>query len=323
MDLTTKYAGLTLRNPIIVGSSGLTENVEEIKKCEAAGAGAVVMKSLFEEQIQQADSGLEDSAMMHAEAMAYLEADLDKRYGPHEYLKTIADAKKAVSIPVIASINCFSTEWWVDYAQQIEAAGADAIELNVYVPPFQSQLNSTEMEKIYLDILNAVKSQTKIPVMVKIPATFTAFSTVARQMAENGADALVLFNRFVHLEFDIDKIELKMAGSFSDPVGFYNTLRWIAILSGKSPASLAASGGISSYEHIVKQILAGASAVQVTSAIYKDGLGVINKILAGVTQWAERHNFDSLDAFQGLLNHKQNMDTENYFRAQYIKGITS
>ena len=256
MDLTTKYAGLTLRNPIIVGSSGLTENVAEIKKCEAAGAGAVVMKSLFEEQIQQADSGLEGSAMMHAEAMAYLEADLDKRYGPREYLKTIQDAKKAVSIPVIASINCFSTEWWIDYAQQIEAAGADAIELNVYVPPFQSQQNSNEMEKIYLDILNAVKTITKIPVIFKIPAAFTAFGHFAQQIAANGADALVLFNRFVHLEIDTDKIEIKTAGSFSDPAGFYTSLRWIAILSGKTPASLAASGGIATADHIVKQLLA-------------------------------------------------------------------
>lgn len=322
MDLTTQYLGLTLKNPIIVGSSGLTQNVDKIKACEAAGAGAVVMKSLFEEQIRDTDSGIKDSAMMHPEAMDYIQADLDMLYGPRDYIHTIEKAKKAVSIPVIASVNCFTAKWWVSYAQQLEAAGADAIELNVYIFPIDLQKSGADLEQIYIDILKAVKSQVKIPVIMKISPFFTAPGNLATRLAENGANSLVLFNRYVQPDIDIHHLQTAVKGSFSDPQGFYHSLRWIALLSGKVNLDLVASGGIHEAEDVIKQLLAGAAAVQLTSVLYMEGLPKIQKILQDLQNWMQAHQFKSIAEFTGRLNQINNPQSLAYIRAQYIKKIT-
>lgn len=321
MDLSTQYLGITLKNPLIVGSSGLTQYVDKIKACEDAGAGAVVMKSLFEEQIRDTDSGLKDSAMMHPEAMDYIQADLDMQYGPREYIQTIEKAKKAVSIPVIASVNCFTSKWWVSYAQQLEAAGADALELNVYVFPIDLQKSGAELEQIYVDILKAVKSQVKIPVILKISPYFTSLGNLAVTLAENGADSLVLFNRFVQPDIDIHQLQTKVKGSFNDPQGFFHSLRWIALLSGKLNLELVAGGGIHEAEDVIKQLLAGATAVQITSVLYMEGLPKIEKILQGIQAWMKEKNFESLADFSGKLNHINNPQSLAYIRAQYIKKI--
>ncbi|MBN2090095.1 dihydroorotate dehydrogenase-like protein [candidate division KSB1 bacterium] len=322
MDLSIKYLGFTLQNPIIVASSGLTQNVDKIKACEDAGAGAVVMKSLFEEQIRQQNLGLQESAMMHTEAMEYLQADLEMLYGPREYLQTIEKVKKSVKIPVIASINCYTSKWWLDYAEQIEAAGADALELNVYIFPFAIEKSSAELEDNYIEILKLVKEKVKLPVAFKISPYFTSFGHFAMRLAATGANGLVLFNRFVQPEIDTKKMKSQVKGMFNDPVGFYNTLRWIGLLSGKLNLDLAASGNIKEANDVVKQLLAGAAVVQLASVLYTEGLEKIRKILTGLETWMKEKNYQSIQEFKGKLNQINDAQSMTFIRSQYIKTVS-
>lgn len=321
MDISTKYLGLSLNNPVVVASCGLTKSADQIKKCEDAGAGAVVMKSLFEEQIREMSSGLDESVAMHTEALDYIRAEIDMQLGPREYIDTIKTAKKEVSIPVIASINCYSSQWWTSYAQQIEAAGADALELNIYVMPFNSELSGYNLEDTYIEILQAVKDQVDIPVSLKLSPYFTSFSNLAEKLDNQGADGLVLFNRFVQPEIDIDQISSSVKPSFNDPVGFYNTLRWIALLSGKLKLDLAASGNIRNAPDMIKQILAGATVIQLASVLYKDGLGKISDMLSGLESWMKQKKFNAIEDFRGKLNQDNDPKSEAYIRSQYLKSI--
>lgn len=322
MDLATKYLGLSLKNPIVVASCGLTKSVDQIKKCEEAGAGAVVMKSLFEEQIREMDLGLKGSAEMHTEALDYLRAEIEMQLGPREYLETIKEAKKSVSIPVIASVNCFSAKWWTSYAQQIEAAGADALELNIFVFPYSFETSGYNIENAYIEILQAVKQNINIPIALKLPPYFTALGNIAEKLDRLGANALVLFNRFVQPDIDIAKIKSLLKPSFNDPIGFYNSLRWVALLSGKLKLDLAASGNIRTASDMIKQLLAGATVIQMASVLYKDGLGVIAQFLAGLTDWMRENKFDSIEDFRGRLNQLNNPQSDAYIRAQYLKAIS-
>lgn len=321
MDLSTEYLGLALKNPIVVASCGLTKSVDLIKKWEQAGAGAVVMKSIFEEQIQQMDSGLKASMALHAEAMDYIRAEIDMQYGAREYLETIKKAKKSVAIPVIASINCHSAKWWVTYAQQLEAAGADAIELNIYVLPFDTDVNGYNLENTYIDIIQKVRQEVEMPIALKLSPYFTSFGHFAEKLDSQGADGLVLFNRFIHPEINIDKISTGVKASFDDPVGFYNTLRWVAILSHKLKLDIAASGNIRNAKDVIKQILAGAAVVQIASVLYNKGEEVIREMLTGLEKWMNEHQFKSISAFRGKLNQQNNPQPEMFVRAQYIKTI--
>jgi len=321
MDLSTKYLGLSLKNPIIVASCGLTRSVEQLKKCEDAGAGAVVMKSLFEEQIRAMSSGLEGTADMHTEALDYLRAEIDMQLGPREYVETIKQAKKSVSIPVIASVNCYSSKWWTSYAEQIEAAGADAIELNTYVLPYDPNVSGDDVENTYLEILQAVKQKVKLPVALKLSPYFTSFSNLAHKLDDLGADGLVLFNRFIQPEVNIHKMTSSVKPSFNDPIGFANSLRWIALLSGKLKLDLVASGNIRSAEDMIKQLLVGATAIQIASVLYKEGLGKIEDMLSELRNWMEQQNLNSIAEFQGKLNQENDPKSETYIRAQYIKSI--
>ena len=321
MDLSTKYSGLSLKNPVVVASCGLTKNVDQIKKCEDAAAGAVVMKSLFEEQIREMSSGLDESIAMHTEALDYIRAELDMQLGPREYIETIKKAKKEVSIPVIASINCYSSQWWTSYAQQIEAAGADALELNIYVMPFDSKISSYHLEDTYIEILQAVKEQVDIPVALKLSPYFTSFANLAEKLDNQGADALVLFNRFVQPEIDINKISSSIKPSFDDPIGFSTALRWIALLSGKLKLDLAASGNIRSAQDMIKQLLAGAAVIQIASVLYKDGLAKIAEMLNDLERWMKDKKFNSIDDFRGKLNQQNDPKSEAFVRAQYLKAI--
>lgn len=322
MDISTKYLGLELKNPIIVGSCGLTKTVEKIQKCEEAEAGAVVMKSLFEEQIREMDSGVKGSVGMHPEVMDYIRSEIDMAYGPREYLKTIEQAKKSVSIPIIASINCYSSKWWTDYAQQMELAGADALELNIYTLPFDMTKSSTELEAIYLEILQRVKEQIKIPVSLKLSPYFTSFGHLAAKLAAQGANGLVLFNRFIQPEINVDSIKIALKGAFNDPVGFSYASRWIALLSDTLNLDIAASGGIREASDVIKQILVGASAVQIASILYIDGLERIQSLLDGLRNWMAEKKFSSISEFKGKLNQEHDPQSQTYIRVQYIKSIT-
>lgn len=321
MNLTTKYLGLSLDNPIVVASCGLTKSVDQIKKCEDAGAGAVVMKSLFEEQIREMNSGLEDSLAMHTEALDYIRAEIDMQLGPREYIETIKQAKETVSIPVIASVNCYSSKWWTSYAQQIEAAGADALELNIYVMPFNAEMSGYNLENTYIEILQAVKDQVEIPVSLKLSPYFTSFINLAEKLDKLGADGLVLFNRFVQPEIDINKLKSHVKPSFNDPIGFSNALRWIALLSGNLKLDIAASGNICNAEDMIKQLLVGAKVIQVASILYKEGLSKIGEMLNGLESWMKEKQFKSLADFRGKLNQQNDPRSEAYIRAQYIKTI--
>ncbi|MEE4310328.1 MAG: dihydroorotate dehydrogenase-like protein [candidate division KSB1 bacterium] len=322
MDLSTTYMGLTLRNPFIVASSGMTKTADQIKKAEDAGAGAVVMKSLFEEQIREESSSIGDQSMVHTEAMEYLRAEIDMLYGPREYIETIKKAKKEVDIPVIASVNCFSSKWWTDYAQQLEAAGADALELNVYVLPFDIDKGSYDLENTYIDILQAVMDRVDIPVSMKLSPYFTSFGNFADKLDKHGADGLVLFNRFIQPEVNIHAISSSVKPLFDDPIGFTHALRWVALLSDRLNLDIVASGNIRTADDAIKQLLAGATAVQFASILYKKGLDVIGTMIDGLTKWMTEKEFSTLDDFRGKLNEINDPHSVSFVRAQFIKTIT-
>ncbi len=323
MNLSTTYMGLTLKNPIIAGSCGLTKTVDQIKACEDANAGAVVMKSLFEEQIREQDADMEQSLSMHPEALEYLRADIDMRYGADAYTEAIAKAKQAVSIPVLASVNCYTSKWWMDYAKKIEDAGADALEMNIFIMPDDFTKSAADIENVYVDILKSVKAQVSIPVALKLSPIFTAFGNFASRLEGSGVDGLVLFNRFVQPDIDISSLKTTIAPSFNDPVGFSRSLAWIGLLSGQLDVDLVASGGIRDSLGVVKQLLAGAVAVQVASTLYAKGLGKIQDLLNGLEEWMEDKNFAALDEFRGHLNHVNSPRPETYIRAQYLKAYTN
>lgn len=322
MDLSTEYLGLTLENPIIVASCGLTKTADQVKKAEDAGAGAVVMKSLFEEQIRNEDSGLDQTAMMHPEALDYIRAEIDMLFGPREYVEVIREIKRRVDIPVIASINCFTSKWWTSYAYELEQAGADALELNAYVLPFVTDKGSYAIEDTYLEILQSVMDSIEIPVSFKLSPYFSAFGNFAEKLDNQGADGLVLFNRFIQPDIDVKKMTTILKPAFNDPIGFSHALRWIGILSGKLNLDIAASGNIRGADDMIKQLLAGASAVQIASVLYKEGLGKIEEMLSGLKSWMTEKKFTSLADFKGALNQVNDPKTETFERAQYIKAIT-
>ncbi len=320
-DLSTRYMGLDLKSPIIVGSSGLTKTASRIKKCADAGAGAVVLKSIFEEQITSEVEKLIDKSQggsWHPEAAEYISS-----YG-HEnavgtYLETITDAKKAVSIPLIASIHCVTAGAWTDFAERAEQAGADALELNVFVMPSDPRMSSADNEQVYFDIVDAVKSKVKIPIALKIGFFFSSLAQMIDRLGKSGIAGLVLFNRFYNPGFDIENFKLKPANIFSTPDEYYRTLRWISIVSGTVGCDLAAATGIHDGETAIKQILAGANAVQVCSALYNNGVEEIGKMHQEISAWMERHEFNSLDDFRGKMSQSASTNPAGYIRVQFMK----
>jgi dihydroorotate dehydrogenase (fumarate) len=321
-DLTTKYMGLELRNPVIVGSSGLTASLDRVKECERAGAGAVVLKSIFEEQILaevasvRASSG---SSYWHPEAEEYI-----RQYGRHHaaeaYVDLIKSVKEAVSIPVIASIHCVSSGAWTEFANKIERAGADGLELNVYVLPSDPRRGGRENEQVYFDVVSSVSSVTKMPVALKVGSSFSSLSNTLVALGDTPVDALVLFNRYFSFDFDIEKLSLVPASYLSSPDEIATPLRWISILSGQINCDLAASTGVHDGAGVVKQLLAGAAAVQVCSTLYKNGTGHLASILSRVESWMDGHGYSSLDEFRGKLSQDESSDPAAYERVQFMKG---
>ena len=320
-DLSTSYMGLKLRNPIIAASSGLTKSAAKIADCEKFGAGAVVIKSVFEEALAQADYQIAESAPYHTEAYDYLRSQLELQYGPREYLDLIAEAKKRVSIPVIASINCISSKWWTEYAGQFQHAGADALELNVFKTATDVQEDGASLEKMYCDIVESVKKQVTIPLAVKIGMYFTALPHFVAQLAKRGASGVVLFNRFTEPDIDLDKLALTTTFSFSTSYDLYKPLRWTALLAGQVGCDISATTGVKSAKDVIKLLLAGASTVQIASLFYQHGIDRLTEMVAELKGWMAAHGFERIADFQGKLSFTNTKTPETFLRSQFMEKI--
>jgi len=320
MDLKTRYMGLELANPLIVGSSGITQSVDGVQRCAAAGAGAVVLKSIFEEQLvaETADALRgSQSPTQYPEAEEYLE-----RYGRElafdRYLKLIREAKQAVSIPVIASIHCSSAGAWTEFAGRVQQAGADALELNVFVLPSDARRDARDYEQQHFDIASAVRRHVSIPLALKIGSHFSGLARTAVELSRQ-VDALVLFNRFYRVDFDIDNLQLVPADLFSTPDEIALPLRWISILEHQVDCDLAASGGVHDGAGVVKQLLAGAAAVQVCSALYRNRtVDHLRTMLDQLQAWMQRQGFTAVRQFRGKLSQKSSKDPAAYERVQFM-----
>jgi len=320
VNLTTSYMGLLLNSPIIIGSSGLTNSVENVTDFEKRGAGAIILKSLFEEQIRheikntlnKSDTGL------YPEAVDYI-TNYSKIKQVDEYLHLIRDCKAAVKIPIIASINCVTADEWITFASRIEEAGADALELNVFILPSDLIRSGVQNENTYFTILEEVKKNIKIPVALKISAYFSGLSNMVQKLSWSGVNGLVLFNRFITPDINIDKLEISTSNIFSTPKEMANTLRWVAILSDVIKTDIVASTGIHDGKALIKMILAGATAVQVASTLYKNGFGRINNMLTELEKWMEQHNYSSINEFKGKMSFKNSANPAAYLRVQFMK----
>ncbi|UCH13056.1 MAG: dihydroorotate dehydrogenase-like protein [Bacteroidales bacterium] len=323
LDLSVKYLGLTLKNPIIVGSSDLSSTVEEVKKLESNGASAVVLKSLFEEEILLEAATKAEEARIDQMFYAELSETLDyidlhiKEDKLAKYLKLISDAKKQVLIPVIASINCITPYEWTDFTVKIQDAGADALELNIFLNP--TDLSDKNFEQTYFDIIGKVMKKVKIPVSVKISPYFAKPGLMIKKLSETGISGLVLFNRFFSPDIDINSLEVKSANKFSTETEQYNVLRWIALMSDKVKCSLAASTGIHSGESVIKQILAGADAVQVVSALYRKSPGHINVMLKDIEKWMNKKGYNYISQFKGKVSQESARNNAAFERMQFMK----
>ncbi len=321
IDLSTTYLGLQLKNPIIVGSSGLTNSLTNLTEIEDRGAGAVVLKSLFEEQIKNEIRKVfsyDDVVNTYTEAEDYIR-NYSRSQTIEEYLKFVMDAKSKLSIPVIASINCVTSEEWPSFASEIEKAGADALELNVFVIPANFDQKGEEYEKIYFDIIEKVSSQIKIPIALKISYHFSGLAEMIKRLSWTDIKGLVLFNRFFNPDIDINKFTIKPGNLYSTPAEITTSLRWIGIMADRVQADLCASTGVYDGHGIVKQILAGAKAVQLCSVLYKNGLGQIENIIREYSGWMEKNNFNSNDEFRGKLSHKKSENPAVFQRVQFMK----
>jgi dihydroorotate dehydrogenase (fumarate) len=323
IDLSTKYLGLTLKNPIIVASSGLTANIRNIKKLESNGAGAVVLKSIFEEEILQQEmkstkEAAEDNMIYSelSETLDYIDLHI-KEDTIEKYLDLIREAKKEILIPVIASINCTTTYEWIEFAEKIEKAGADAIELNIFLNP--TDLSDKNFEETYLSISAKVAKKTNIPVSVKISPFFTKLARVITDLSNTGIKGIVLFNRFYSPDINIEKMEVSPADHYSGENEYLNSLRWIALMSKKTDCDLVASTGIHSSETIIKQILAGASAVQIASVLYIKGIDYLSDIINNLEKWMEDNNYNYIGQFKGKLSQESITDPAAYERQQFMK----
>ncbi|MCA9945828.1 MAG: dihydroorotate dehydrogenase-like protein [Ardenticatenaceae bacterium] len=326
-DLSTKYLGLTLKNPLIVSASPLTAYVDNLQRMEIAGAAAVVLPSLFEEQIELQGMGVEKVTPLNQQnlpdALQHLPEMKGYNRGANGYLAHIYQAKKAVSIPVIASLNGYYSGGWVQYARLIEAAGADAMELNIYYLATKPNISGQEIEEMYLHLVRDVKTAVKIPVAVKLSPYFSAFSHMANQLVEMGADGLVLFNRFYQPDFDLETRQVISSLDLSTRSELRLRLRWAAILSSLVKADLAITGGVERGEDIVKCMMAGAKVTAVASVLLKNGIEYIKEILAGLEQWLEQNEEDSIVGIQGVMSQKHVSDPAAFERANYMNVLKS
>ena len=320
--LSTRYMGLELKSPVIVGSSNFTSRIESIKEAEAAGAGAVVLKSLFEEQIVSLAHSM-SARESYPEADDYLQY-YTRTNSVDAYLDLVSGARKSVSIPVIASINCFSPKGWIDFALEIEKAGASALEVNIFFIPTDKHQSSTDSEKVYFMIIDNLRKKLKIPVSVKIGLRFSNLLNFVWQMHNHGASGIVLFNRFYEPDFDISNLSIVPASVLSNPLEQRYVLRWVGMVSGQDmKIDISASTGVHTGEDAIKYLLAGANTVQVCSALYKRGFTVISEINDSLHRWMEMKEFRTVDDFRGILNYRNIENPSLFERAQFMKHYSS
>ncbi|MGQ9887685.1 MAG: dihydroorotate dehydrogenase-like protein [Aggregatilineales bacterium] len=327
MDLTTTYMGMTLRSPLVVSASPLSEEIDNLKRMEDAGASAVVLHSLFEEQLVREEfelaHHLQHGTESFAEALTYFPEPVQFKLGPDGYLEHIRKAKEAVSIPVIASLNGSSLGGWTKFAHRMQEAGADALELNIYYIPTDPNLSSHDVEQTYLDILKAVKAAVSIPVAIKLGPYFSSFAHVARQLDEAGADALVLFNRFYQPDIDLEELIVKPNVILSTPQALRLPLRWIAILYGRVKASLAATSGIHQGTDVIKMMMAGANVTMLASALLKNGIDHLRVVEREMLEWMEENEYESVRQMQGSMSQIKVDDPSAFERAQYMRALTT
>lgn len=324
VDLTTKYMGLTLRNPIIASSSGLTDTVEKIEKLYHNGVGAVVLKSIFEEQIlREIDSmGVNNMYGTFQDAENYV-SFYTREHNLGNYIQLIEGAKKVADIPIIASISCMSNSEWIDYAKRIEDAGADAIELNMFILPSDPEIEGAKIEQEYFSIIETITQQVNIPVSLKLGAYFSGMADFLVRLSQTAIKSMVLFNRFYTPDIDLETEKVTAANIYSSPVENGNVLRWVSILSGKTACDIAASTGIHDGKTAIKNLLAGAKAVQVASVLYEKNTGYIQNMLTEMTQWLESKKYSSVQEIIGKLNMKNMAKPMMYERAQFMKYYSS
>jgi len=327
MDLTTTYLGIKLRTPLVPSASPLSDEIDNIKRMEDAGASAVVLSSLFEEQLlldrYELHHHLTHGAESFAEALTYTPEPDDIRLGAEDYLERIRKAKEAVAIPIIASLNGISIGGWTDYANLIQEAGADALELNIYYIPTDPTLTGAEVEQTYLDILTIVKSLVTIPVAVKLSPFFSNLANMARRLDEAGADALVLFNRFYQPDIDLDNLVVRPNVILSTPHALRLPLRWMAILYGRVRADLAATSGIHTAQDVIKMLMAGANITMLCSALLRHGIDHISLIEQRLRQWMEEREYESVRQMRGSMSQVHCASPAEFERAQYVRALQS
>jgi dihydroorotate dehydrogenase (fumarate) len=326
-DLTTRYLGLNLKNPLVASASPLSERVETVKQMEQAGIGAVVMYSLFEEQIihesLELDHYLNYGTESFAEALTYLPDSGRYSLGPEKYVDHVKRLKDAVSIPVIGSLNGVSSGGWIQYAKRIEEAGADALELNIYYLPFDPAITSTGLEENYIQLVKDVRREIKIPLAVKVSPFLTGVANVLKQFAEAGADGLVLFNRFYQPDIDLEKMEVTPSLVLSTSSELRMPLRWIALLYGQIKADFAITSGVHTSEDVLKSMMAGASVTMMASELLKGGIKRIPEILSGMQMWMESNEYESVTQMKGSMSAQAVRQPHALRRSNYIKVLNS
>lgn len=325
MDLSTRYLGMDLRTPLVPSASPLSEEISNIKRMEDAGASAVVLHSLFEEQLRleryELYHHLNYSTNSFAEALTFFPEPSEFHVGPEIYLDHILKAKQAVDIPIIASLNGISVEGMIDFSEKIEAAGADALELNLYYIPTDMNLTSDQVESTYLSILKAIKSEISIPVALKLSPFFSNIAYAARRFDDAGADALVLFNRFYQPDIDLETLEIRPNIILSTPQALRLPLTWIAILYGRIRADIAATSGIHTAKDVIKMLMVGANITMLCSTLLRNGIEEITVIERGMLEWMEENEYESVRQMQGSMSQLNCEDPSAFERSQYMRGL--
>lgn len=328
MDLATTYLGLTLKSPLVVGAAApLTEDIDNIKRMEDHGASAVVLHSLFEEQLREErlelHHHLEYGVESFAEALTYFPEPEVFHVGSSEYLKHIQQVKTMVNIPIIASLNGSTLGGWTHHAKEIEEAGADALELNIYSIPTDMNTSGQDVEQMYVDILQAVKSEVNIPVAIKISPYFSNMANMAKKLSDAGANGLVLFNRFYQPDIDIDELEVVANVLLSTPQAMRLPMRWIAILYGRLPLDFAATSGIQRGHDVIKMMMAGAKVTEIVSALLRHGIHHLEDMEREILHWMEENEYESIQQMQGSMSQINCPDESTFERVQYLKSIQS
>ena len=325
VDLGTTYLGLKLRTPLVPSASPLSQEIASIKRLEDAGASAVVLYSLFEEQLRQEGlelgHRLEEHTESFAESQSFFPQAGEFHLGPDGYLEHIRKAKEAVRIPIIASLNGTTVGGWTQYAREIQRAGADALECNIYYIPTDPTLSAVQVEQTYIEILSAVKSAVTVPVAVKLSPFFSNMANMAQRLDVAGANGLVLFNRFYQPDIDLDELEVKPSVLLSTPQALRLPLTWIGILNGRVRANLAASGGVHEPEDVIKLLMVGASVTMLCSTLLRNGINHIRYIEQGVREWMEKHEYESVEQMRGSMSQQRCSDPGAFERAQYMRAV--